>query len=189
MIRNVKLSGKDLKETEYRHYYAGKDGHIYRHVKKTAFMDSEDLILFSSFPYWYFMMIPEYKCNERANHLQVNICIDGLMKAVRLDILIANTWLIKRNDDWRLDHIDGDMFNNKPDNLIWVFNKDLYDILTDREFQMWSRKLDTMEKKKWDGFNEKLLKGYIDRYFEFKKDAEKRKVYFERALYTENILK
>jgi len=182
MQREVKLDSKELMPTKYRHYYAGRDGHIYRHVKKTANLDKESLVLFTTIPYYYFMMVPEYKSNERANNLQVSLSINGNMTTLRVDKLIAEAWLPKRNNDWKLAHLDGDNLNNKPENLIWVFNKDLYDILSEEEFTMWSAKLDSLPAFRCESFNTKLLEGYIDNYFELQKYPEKRKEFFEKHL-------
>ena len=94
----------NLKETKYPGYFAGVDGVIYSTRTNAGFYKKSPTALkpgVGSSPYF-----------------QVNVPRDGKRKSTLVHFIVCETYHGPRPEGMTASHVNGDNFDNRPDNLV-----------------------------------------------------------------------
>lgn len=104
----------------------------------------------------------------------------GEAKWYRVDYLILGTFKgFKDKKVFDIVHLDNDYSNNRPENLEWKFVRNLYRILDEEEFSLWSKKIETLQESEAENFNKTILNEFYRQHQKFFRYPEKRKMFFE----------
>lgn len=62
--------------------------------------------------------------HDSTGYYQVGLFLNNKLKTFYVHRVVAETWIVNHNDLKIVNHIDGNKFNNRADNLEWVTQSD-----------------------------------------------------------------
>lgn len=156
-------------------YYVNSDnGHIYGRVYRLGFKGHR---------WGAYRRLSYCRSNKRCDTVRVSLVINGQRVKMPVALVILSTLKGPRGQEYIPKYIDGDRHNLQPGNLDWQRNRRInsfFDLLNDKEYELWKAKLRTLPLTAHKEFNRLAWRRYMRKCVYLAKYPEERWAFFER---------